>query len=343
MLAVADAGAVRAALRPIAAAGIRVRSVVTPALALLSLARTRRAMATPDAIDAYVALEDTASCAVLVRNGLLVGAREIAWGYPRNEAGRLRPRLDVAARLADELAALFAAAGAPVRQVCICGGLADLRSTTMPLMERLDVEVETLDSLFAIDAAHLPEPADEFRERASALRLAWAVAADRRPPINLLRDEQPRLDARRARQRAAVVAEWRRPRRRVERRAQHRSGTVDAGAGATIARSRCRRRRPDRSRRCPDGSVLAIAAPARRRDARPGEPRVKRAAAPPAATPRPLDAALDTILYAPTVSWRSSTAASCSRATTSTARASSTSRRRACCCATRRAAARAHC
>ena len=29
-------------------------------------------------------------------------------------------------------------------------------------MERLDVEVETLDSLFAIDAAHLPAPADEF-------------------------------------------------------------------------------------------------------------------------------------------------------------------------------------
>jgi hypothetical protein len=205
MLAVADAAAVRAVLRPIAAAGVRIRSVVTPALALLSLARTRRAMATPDAIDAYVALEETASCAVLVRNGLLVAARDIAWGYFENEAGRLRPGLDLAARLADELAALFGAAGAPVRQVCICGGLADLRSTTMPLMERLDVEVETLDSLFAIDAAHLPEPADEFRERASALRLAWAVAADRRAPINLLREAQRRSTNTRL-ARAAVMA-----------------------------------------------------------------------------------------------------------------------------------------
>ena len=49
---------------------------------------------------------------------------------------------------------------------------------TVPLMERLDVEVETLDSLFGIDAARLPEPADEFRERGAELRLAWAAAAD---------------------------------------------------------------------------------------------------------------------------------------------------------------------
>ena len=58
---------------------------------------------------------------------------------------------------------------------------------TVSLMERLDVEVETLDSLFGIDAARLPEPADEFRERGAELRLAWAAAVDWPPAINLLR------------------------------------------------------------------------------------------------------------------------------------------------------------
>ncbi len=44
------------------------------------------------------------------------------------------------------------------------------------LMQRLDVEVEPLDSLFGIDASRLPAPADEFRERGAELRLAWAAA-----------------------------------------------------------------------------------------------------------------------------------------------------------------------
>ena len=59
-------------------------------------------------------------------------------------------------------------------------------------MERLDVEVEPLDSLFGIDAARLPEPADEFRERSAELRLAWAAAADWQAPINLLRERRRR-------------------------------------------------------------------------------------------------------------------------------------------------------
>lgn len=313
MLAVADASAVSAVLRPIVAAGVRIRSVVTPALALLSLARTRRAMATPDAIDAYVALEETASCAVLVRNGLLVAARDMAWGYVENEAGRLRPRLDVAARLADELAALFGAFSAPVRQVCICGGLSDLRSTTMPLMERLDVEVETLDSLFAIDAAHLPEPSDAFRERASALRLAWAVAADRRAPINLLRDAQGRSTNTRL-ARVAVMAgvaaglagAW-----SIER--SWMPSLIQTPIVRSMSRPLPARPWPAPTRPTPRPAV-PVAQPklaeAIERPVRSGathgkaplerKPRVMRAAARlPGAAPAPFDAALGTILYAP--------------------------------------------
>ena len=72
-------------------------------------------------------------------------------------------------------------------------------------MERLDVEVEPLDSLFGIDAAQLPEPADEFRERGAELRLAWAAAADWPPAINLLRPRRRRA-SKALLARAAVMA-----------------------------------------------------------------------------------------------------------------------------------------
>src|SRR5216683_252574 len=119
----------------------------------------------------------------------LVAARPLAWGYV-DELDALRGRDDITTCLADALREFVTSVGASSRdigQVCICGGLPELRTMTTQLMERLDVEVEPLDSLFGIDAALLPEPADEFRERGAELRLAWAAAADWPAPINLLR------------------------------------------------------------------------------------------------------------------------------------------------------------
>jgi hypothetical protein len=80
----------------------------------------------------------------------------------------------------------------------------ELRSMTVPLTEQLDVEVEPLDSLFGVDAAKLPTPVEEFRERGAELRLAWAVAADWPSPINLLRARNRRVSKARL-ARAAVV------------------------------------------------------------------------------------------------------------------------------------------
>ena len=56
----------------------------------------------------------------------------------------------------------------------MCGGLDELRSMTARLMERLDVEVETLDARCSrIDAKkRLPRYCDEFRERSTEMRIA---------------------------------------------------------------------------------------------------------------------------------------------------------------------------
>jgi hypothetical protein len=209
VVALAEAPAMSSALQPLVDAGIRLRSVATPAMALASLARLRRRLGTPGAIEAYVALEETATCIAMVRDGGLIAARDLTWGFlAARHADEPRRREDIAARLADALAAFFAAVGGSVGavgQVCVCGALPELRSMTVPLMDRLDVEVEPLDSLFLIDPERLPDPPDAFRERGAELRVAWAVAADWPPHANLLRARR-RQESKTMLARAAVVA-----------------------------------------------------------------------------------------------------------------------------------------
>jgi hypothetical protein len=192
VVALASAAEMSVALQPIIDAGIRVLAVTTPAMALGSLARLRRPFSTPDAVEAYVALEEEMTCIALVRGSVVIAAHELAWGYidERQPGRQTRQRDDITKRLGDAIAEFITGIGGSatdIGQLCVCGGLPELRSMTAPLMERFDVEVEPLDSLFGIDADQLPEPVDEFRERGAELRLAWAVASDWPSPINLLR------------------------------------------------------------------------------------------------------------------------------------------------------------
>jgi hypothetical protein len=207
VVSAASAKQMAEALQPLTDAGIRPRTVMTPAAALAAIARSRRAFSVPDTTEAYVALDDTLTCVALIRNGALLAAHELAWGF-LHEDGSRRPRRrdEIAARLGDELAELFKTCGDTrrVTQVCICGGLPELRSTTLPLMEWLDVEVEILDSLSGIDIGSLSQPADEFGERVSELRIAWVAAAEW-TTINLLRPNRRRA-SQAALSRAAVVA-----------------------------------------------------------------------------------------------------------------------------------------
>jgi hypothetical protein len=210
VVSMASASDMSDALRPLRDAGIRLRTVTTPAVVLGSLARLRPSSPAPGAIESYIALEEQGTCIALVRSGVLLGARDLPWGfidadYTRSE---MRSWDDIATRLADAVGEFVAAIGgspADIGQVCVCGGLPELRSMSLMLMERLDVEVEPLDSLFGIDAARLPDPADEFRERGAELRLAWAVAADWPPAINLLRARRRQV-SKTWLARAAVVA-----------------------------------------------------------------------------------------------------------------------------------------
>jgi hypothetical protein len=202
--AVAAAEPLLAAVRPVIAAGVHVRSLATPAMALASLAHARRGVDPVDGVEAYIAIEEAETCIALMREGALAIARELPWGYVTDAA--LRPLDDIATRLASELEQYLDAVGAPrAAQVCICGGVPELRTMAAMLTERLDVEVEPLDSLFGIDEARQPEPSADFRDRVAELRLAWAVAADWPPHLNLLRARR-RQQSRRILWAATVVA-----------------------------------------------------------------------------------------------------------------------------------------
>lgn len=184
--------------------GARVRSIVTPPLALMSLARVRDA-APSHLIDVYVALEETTTALAAIQDDMLIEGRELAWGY-QNEVAEVRPREDVAATLARELDAFFEACGfgrSSVAQIAVCGGLPGLRNMAMSLMQRMDIEVEPLDSLSGIDEDALM--AEAFRDHAADLRVAWVVAADWHAPINLLR-ERDRRQRQTVRGAAAVAA-----------------------------------------------------------------------------------------------------------------------------------------
>ncbi|MBZ5555681.1 MAG: hypothetical protein LAO77_00250 [Acidobacteriia bacterium] len=209
VVALASASAVRSAMQPLVDARIRARTVMTPAIALSALMRSRRGRSEPGSIEAFVALDETVTSIALIKDGALMVTRALQWGYVDGLGGRQpRRREDIASRLADELAEFFHDAGgstASVRQVCIASGLSELRSMTVPLMERLDLEVEPLDSLLGIDATRPPEGGVDFQDRVAELRLAWAAASDWPAPLNLMR-AQHRRRSRVALSRAAVVA-----------------------------------------------------------------------------------------------------------------------------------------
>jgi hypothetical protein len=185
IVTLAPADEMKSALEPLIEAGIRVRTVVTPGAALGSVAWRRHLAGESAALAAYVALETTTTCLALARNGLLLAVRDLSWGY-RQDGGNTRSRGEIAGRLGEELAELFAgvaeSGGGTVGQLCICGGFDELPGMTAPLMERLDVVVETLEgNAFTLAAAageSVPAPINLLRaRRRSESRLILAYSA----------------------------------------------------------------------------------------------------------------------------------------------------------------------
>lgn len=210
LLATASAAELSAALAPVRAAGLTIDRVLTPAAALVSVSRLYESVPGAGTIEAYVALDETAVALAIVRDNRLVAARDLPWGVLEEGPEGLAPRdyEALAARLGDELAALLPVGRLGpegVSRICVCGGTPDLRSVAVLLIDRFDIEVEALDSLFGIDLRRLPYSLLEVRHELPALRLAWAAAVGGRPLLDLRRDVWRQV-ARRRWIRSAVAA-----------------------------------------------------------------------------------------------------------------------------------------
>jgi hypothetical protein len=133
----------------------------------------------------------------------LLYAHAFDWLYTTGAAGsgaQLLQRYALVARLAPEVrhgvAHVRATHRIGVGTAVTCGDLPDLRSMTMPLIEELDLEVETLDSTEGLEATG-PARHERFAELAPAIRLACAAAV---PDADARRDVPKRWMA------AAAVA-----------------------------------------------------------------------------------------------------------------------------------------
>jgi len=165
-------------IEPLTRAGFRVARVVTPCNALGALARLRTSR-TGGAM-CWLGINRNGVAIVVIRPGKLLYSHSFAWDSSVGASGsqaRLLQRYSLVAFLAPEVRRAIAAAkqkGTTVDGIVTCGNLPDLRALTMPLIEELDIEVETLDSLEGLTMK--PELADKLSEVAPAIRLACAGA-----------------------------------------------------------------------------------------------------------------------------------------------------------------------
>ena len=169
-------------LRPLVEAGFRVERVVSPCNALAALARLKSVRG--EGATCWLAVNRGGVAIVVVRPGRQLYAHSFVWDWMLGATGsqaRLLQRYSLVSALAPEVRRAMAAAvekGTRVDAIVTCGNLPDLRSLTMPLIEELDVEVETLDSLEGLEVA--PDVAEKLTDVAQAIRLACAGANARR-------------------------------------------------------------------------------------------------------------------------------------------------------------------
>ena len=168
-------------LASLTAAGFEVVSVMPPSQALARVATIVQRGVPSDAI-AWLALNTCGASIAIVRDGQLLFSRTFPWIYKNDletSKAQLLQRYVLVSHIAPELQhgiqTVRDVNGAAVSLIVTCGNLPELRSLTLPLIEELDVEVETLDSTDGLIAGRHVR-AEDFTDLTSALRLATAAA-----------------------------------------------------------------------------------------------------------------------------------------------------------------------
>jgi hypothetical protein len=147
-----DVWRLRDRLKPIVRAGFRVSGALSPAQAVAALASLA---GSPAAIAGLAVDAQGGSLVIVSGSGALLLARELVWKFPAPaEDAALVDKYAFAAQVLPHLAQAITAArrqhGARVDRVLLCGPLPGLRALAAPLIEELDLEVETLDGISGV-------------------------------------------------------------------------------------------------------------------------------------------------------------------------------------------------
>lgn len=148
-----SAWSLRERLRPIVRAGFRVSGALTPAQAVAALA----SLDGGPAVAAGLAVDERGGAIAVVSGDAALLSRELTWKIPAPPPGaplvdRYAFAAQVAPHLGEAMAAVRRSHAARVERVVLCGSAPALRTLAAPLIEELDVEVETLDGPGAVAA-----------------------------------------------------------------------------------------------------------------------------------------------------------------------------------------------
>ena len=171
----------RAVLAPLRDAGFAVDAVLSPTDALCALAKRRQKAAGREG-EVWLALNRQRVAMAIVEDGRLLYSRRFDWHYSpaATQRAELLQRYSLVAHLRRKSGTASTSCARNtarrVNAIVTCGDLPDLRSLTMPLIEELDIEVETLDTLDGIGVEGAAA-GDAIAEQAPAIRLACAAAA----------------------------------------------------------------------------------------------------------------------------------------------------------------------
>lgn len=174
-------------LGPLVAAGFEIDSIVSPVRALGDLVRSRRETARSEGV-AALSLNTHGVAIAIVDRGEVVASRVFDWPLGRPFSGAYSEELDrylLVSQIAPELRHLIELVrpvhGVTVTSVVTCGNLPALRSLSMLLIEEMDLEIETLDSVDLLD----PQGGGRLADLVPTLQLAALAAMprdDERPP-----------------------------------------------------------------------------------------------------------------------------------------------------------------
>jgi hypothetical protein len=162
---------------PLLSAGFQIDAIVSPAQAMARLVNARKIDTSRTAV-AVLSVNTHGVAIAIVSNGEAISARTFEWPLGRPFAGA-RPELlerylmvsQIAPQLQHVIDLVRPVYGVNIASVLVCGNLPDLRSLSMLLIEEMDIEIETLDSVDLLESPDVA-PADIV----PSLQLAAAVA-----------------------------------------------------------------------------------------------------------------------------------------------------------------------